>query len=78
MYWDGHDGGGGWVLGMVLMMLLFWGSLGALVFYVVHTLVPRRQSPDPQAEAKAVLAQRLARGEIDTDEYRQRLDALTS
>ena len=78
MYWDGHGGGGGWVLGMALMMILFWGAIVAVVVYAVHSLVPRHQPPDPQAAAKAVLAERLARGEIDADEYRERLTALTS
>jgi putative membrane protein len=76
MWWD--DGGGwnagSWIL-MTLMMLLFWGGLAALVVWLVRSLredrtpvapAPPRPTPDD------VLAERLARGEIDAEEYTRR------
>jgi putative membrane protein len=71
--------GWGWLL-MTLGMLGFW----ALVAVVVVALLRRpgqsdqQRQPDqqPQPGAEEILAQRLARGEIDADEYRQRLQTL--
>lgn len=86
-----HDGWGGggywWVLLMVITMAIFWVGLLALAFAVF-----RREGhagvggplgrpvppppPPPRPAPEEILAERLARGEIDTDEYRRRLDAL--
>ena len=74
--WDGNnhmDGGWWWVMGVG--WLLFLAFIGVLVFLLVrhHTdagTVRRRST------AEDLLAERLARGEIDEDEYRRRRDAL--
>ena len=71
--------GWGWLL-MTLGMLGFW----ALVAVVAVTLLRRpgqpnqQRQPDqqPRLNPEEVLAQRLARGELDPEEYRQRLQAL--
>jgi putative membrane protein len=71
--------GWGWLL-MTLGLLGFW----ALVAVVAVALLRRpgqsdqQRQPDqqPQPGAEEILAQRLARGEIDADEYRQRLQTL--
>jgi putative membrane protein len=78
--WYGN-GIGGW--GMALMMIgnvLFWALiiLGviALVRYLARgdRTVPAADSrPDPEQ----LLAERFARGEIDEQEYRTRLDTVT-
>jgi len=80
--YDYGDHMGGWGYGlMTASMLLFWALLiigiVALVRYVGHTgrqnaALPSRLTPEQ------VLAERLARGEIDTDEYRERLETLRS
>jgi putative membrane protein len=60
-------------LWMTAMMLGFW----ALVAWLVVTLV--RGGADPARSTSAperILAERFARGEIDQDEYQQRLEAL--
>lgn len=73
----------GWPVG-VLMMIVLW----ALVFWLVLSFV-RRSSPDaanatgqaatPQLRsALDVLDERLARGEIDTEDYELRRRALTN
>ena len=81
MWWDGHMNGWAWVWGM-FMMIGFW----ALIAWVVVTLVrtnagrPDRSGYDSSSRSgptpEEVLANRFARGEIDTDEYQDRLAAL--
>ena len=82
--WDNGMGGGfwGWFL-MLTMMFAFWGGL----IWVVVKFV-RRPNHTPNAAAPAstdavirqtaqeILAGRLARGEIESEEYRQRLQDL--
>lgn len=78
MWWHGDGNGmGGW--GYTLMtvsMLLFW----ALVIYAVVALVRylgRQDRPvATRPAAEQVLAERFAHGQIDEQEYRERLDAL--
>jgi putative membrane protein len=69
---------------MVMMMIVFWGGL---VLFAIALI--RRPSPPLHAAApgiapaqaakqtpQEILAERLARGEIEIDDYRQRLTAL--
>ena len=72
MGWD--DGGWGWGgwLAMTLMMLVFWGGLAA----VVVALVRSARRPDANRDARGILDERFARGDIDEDEYRRRREAL--
>jgi putative membrane protein len=77
MWWYG-DGINGW--GLALMgvgMVLFWGFLVVVGMAVVRGLGRENRMP-PQPTAEDVLAQRFARGEIDDQEYRERLSALRS
>ena len=78
MMYDGNGHGGGWVLGMVLMMVLFWGSIVALVWVGFRSLVhhPAGPAEPPRPDARDVLALRLARGEIEPEEYQRRLAVL--
>ncbi|MFJ9608412.1 SHOCT domain-containing protein [Kitasatospora sp. NPDC101176] len=90
MYWNDH-GMNGWGIGlMTVSMLLFWALLAvgvvALVRYVGRTTQHHPTAPPPTGATdrptpdrptpEQVLAERLARGEIDHDEYRQRLGVL--
>lgn len=77
--WDHHgwDGGGWWWVWGMLMM----GAWIALVAWVVWLFAGRRvpappTGPEPTDRAREILAERYARGEISTDEYHERLDAL--
>jgi putative membrane protein len=73
MWWGGEWGWGAW-LAMSLGMLVFWG----LVAWVVVTLVRQRDnagSPPPPTP-EDILSQRFARGEIEADQYRERLELL--
>lgn len=52
---------------------LFWA---ALVGTAVWLILRRRERARPLDNARGVLAERFARGELTADEYRQRLDEL--
>jgi putative membrane protein len=74
MVYGNGMGTGGWVL-MLLSTVALWALLIAAIVLVVRTLWAP-QSPPGGAAAEDVLAERFARGEIDSDEYHQRLQAL--
>jgi len=78
MYWG--NGMGGWgILVMTVSNLLFWGLLIVGVVALVRTL-GRGGSTNPataqRSTAEEVLAERFARGEIDVQEYQERLQVL--
>ena len=81
--YDMHDGfGWGWIP-MAMMMLLVWGGLIWLGVALLRragtheqTAVPGPPTPQP-LNPQQILAERLARGEIEPDDYRIRLEALT-
>jgi putative membrane protein len=88
MHWDDdwHDNGLGpwWWLFMMFMMVAFWGGLAWLVVTLVRhgdASRPQHAPPSPprpteRPSPEDVLHDRLARGEIDVEEYHQRIDAL--
>lgn len=61
--------GGGWLIGMG-MMILFWAAVIVLVIWAVRSLFPR-QSRAAREQALDILQQRYARGEISAAEYEQ-------
>ncbi|MFB9907633.1 SHOCT domain-containing protein [Allokutzneria oryzae] len=61
------------LLFMIVMMLLFWGSVLAVILTALRH--PRFVRPR-QTEAERILAERLARGEIDQEEYQRRRSTL--
>ena len=67
---NGMDGGGWWW--MAIMMVIFWGGL----IVVAVALIRRPHHAVHAGTAQQILAERLARGEIEADEYRSRLDVL--
>lgn len=75
-----HDIGWGWEILMVLAMIAFWG----LVVYLVVGLAsgdrsakpPTATSPPLPPSAVEILDRRLARGEVDLEEYRALRDAI--
>lgn len=76
---DGHWGGGGgeyWWIGR-LVMVVFWIVLIALVFWWMRRNAWRHHhEPTGIERAQGILAERYARGEIDAEEYRERLSQL--
>ena len=91
-YWDNGHMDEGWGIVMMLGMLSIWALVAVAVVWVIRstrtpgvtpTLPPGASTAGPAsgsvtASAEQILAERLARGDIDPDEYRTRLDALTS
>jgi putative membrane protein len=62
-----------WMAWMVGGSILFWIVIVALIVFAFARLsTPRERGSD----ARAVLDERLARGEIDVDEYRTRRSLL--
>ena len=67
-------GWGGWGHGWfgLLWMVLFWGAVVAAIVFATRWGIreppERRRSPD----AREILAERFARGEISAEEYRDR------
>ncbi len=81
--WHHGWGGGSWVW-MMIMMVVFWGGLTWFAISLIRrgTRAPQHSTigsppPPPLALAPhAILAERLARGEIEPDDYHRRLDSL--
>jgi putative membrane protein len=87
MYWNSNHMGGGWAFVMTLGMLIFSTALVVAILWAVHSsrssTMPGVGSQAPGAgsaggDAQDILANRLARGDIDPDEYQARLDVLKS
>jgi putative membrane protein len=80
MYWDGDMQWWGYLL-MSVSMIVFWGVvIGGIIALVRYLGRPAEQpqSHPVQPAPEQILAERFARGELDEEEYRRRLDALRS
>lgn len=80
MHWDYGGGAGSW-LAMAVIMLVSWIVLVALGYAVVRALLARERAgsdrrPLPEPDPDGLLDQRLARGEIDPEDYQRRKDLL--
>lgn len=74
---DGMGGGSGWWILMAIMMVVFWGG----VIWIAVMLIRRPNHTPNNVTSKTaheILDKRLARGEIELDDYRLRLEALRS
>jgi putative membrane protein len=75
--WDRDDHmGGGWWWVMGIGWLLFLAFIGFMAYLLVRHLTEARGELPGRSPAEDLLAERLARGEIDEEEYRRRRDAL--
>lgn len=74
--------GGGWPFWETALMwvgiIAFLGLLIWAVYALVNATRKSRRDRDPQAAAARILDERLARGEIDADEYRRLRDLIGS
>ncbi len=75
--WDDNHmwGGGGWAWIMMTLMMVFGAAIVALVVWAI-VRGGQHQSRSGVESARAILAERLARGEIAPEEYRDRLQHL--
>ena len=75
-----HDGPWGdneyWWIGR-LIMFLFFIVLIALLFWFMRRNAWGHREPTPIERAQGILAERYARGEIDGEEYRERMSQLS-
>ncbi|MFJ7591322.1 SHOCT domain-containing protein [Streptomyces sp. NPDC097617] len=81
MFWYDHGmGGWGWVVMSFSMVLLVALAVAGVVLLLRSAdRFPSGPAQLPTApSAKQVLAERFARGEIDEEEYEQRLTALSA
>lgn len=73
MHWGWGDGWG-WAWMWMPGMILFWGLLGAGIYFLVRTATggQSRRGPEARSSAIAILDERFARGEISEEEYLSR------
>ena len=78
MDWYDHGGWGwgGWVL-MAMLMIVFWTAAVAAVYVLIRS-TRQHDTPPSSDQAVRILDERLARGEIDAEEYAIRRDLLRS
>lgn len=77
---DGHMNWDGawwmWIMGP-LMMVAFVVLIAWLIRAIINPApLPDRNQGNPTGRAREILAERYASGDINTEEYRERLDQL--
>ena len=75
-YWGGGVHWWGWLLGTI-GMVAFWGLIIWAVWYFVTGLNRGPDRGQGPPEAKRILDERLARGEISPEEYARLRDLIT-
>jgi putative membrane protein len=76
-YWDGYGMGAWWFVVMTVSMVLFWGLIIVAIVALVRYLARTGRGEQGVGAAEEILAERFARGDIDEEEYRRRLQALS-
>ncbi|WP_405910440.1 MULTISPECIES: SHOCT domain-containing protein [unclassified Streptomyces] len=78
MYWNRHDMNGWDWFAMSISTALMWALLVTVAVLLFRTLnrSPELPHTPTAASPEQLLADRFARGEIDEDEYRNRLAVL--
>ena len=79
MHWWWNGGWSWWTwAAMTIGMLTFWALVAWAFVSMIVSPERDRSHPEVYRTPEQVLEDRLATGEIDSDEYRRRLDALRS
>ena len=74
---DGYGHMGGWGMGFGFgMMILLWGALIVGAVFLIRWLGEQGHGAGRKNDALEMLKQRLARGEIDIEDYEARQKAL--
>jgi uncharacterized membrane protein len=76
-YWSGGMYWWGWLLGAI-GMAAFWGVIIWAVWYFVTGVSRRPGLEQSPGEAKRILDERLARGELSPEEYRHLRELMTN
>ncbi|MFD7611640.1 SHOCT domain-containing protein [Streptomyces sp. NPDC059828] len=76
MFWYDHGIGGWGLFAMSVSMILFWALVIGVVFLLVRGLNRPQENGRTRSAPEEILDVRLARGEINEEEYRRRLNAL--
>jgi putative membrane protein len=64
-----HDGWGWWMVFGWIWMVMFWGAVVTLIVWVVNRI--GASSGGATRDPLDIAKERLARGEIDEDEFRR-------
>jgi putative membrane protein len=79
MYWNGHMTTAGWIIAVLWTVITFALIAGA-VYWLVSALAgrgPRTTSgATGEASAREILDQRLAKGELTIEQYKELRDAI--
>jgi putative membrane protein len=75
MFEYGSSSSGWGIALMSLGMIAFWGLVIWAIYYLIAGRTNRRIENGPD-ESRPILNQRLAKGEIDPDEYRTLIELL--
>jgi putative membrane protein len=76
-YW-GNGGHWWWMLMGVVVMVAFWGAIVWAIWYFVTNDAKEPEQGSRPDDAKRILDERLARGEIDADEYARLREVMRS
>ena len=75
MYWGNGTTNIGWGVAMMIAMLVFWTLIA---YFVVRSVRGGSLTSAPTSTgAKQILGERLARGEIEIEDYKARLAAVS-
>jgi putative membrane protein len=72
-----HPMWGVWGIGMMLMMLIFWGLVIVGVVLAIRWLASQGRESRPTDAALDILRQRYARGDISKEEFEAKKRDLT-
>jgi putative membrane protein len=71
-----HGPGSGWWVGGAIMMIIFWGAVVLLLLLAFRHFGHHHDVVPQEPAAIETLKMRLAKGEIDADEFQRRVDLI--